>query len=344
MDNKNVSDTEQHAGTARPRLRQKKMLAPLIAILALVVATNSLYLAWFMYQENASYATSILLLKQQQIATSNKLHDNIQNIDNLEKKLQTRIKELNDNLHKALKERLYQQQDWILLKARHYLELAQVNQHWSADNKASIALLQQADTLLKDISDQRVFQVRQTIAAEISRLQATPVVDVAGLLSKLDAAQSSVATLPIQSAALNHIPNDAAPGNNASPASWRSKLRDNINMLEKLVVIKHNDEDIKPLLSPLYQAILRESIRMNLQEAQWAILQNNTTVYQHSLQQALNDINRSFDSQASQTQALIKHLQSLQQQTLNSERPSITESLTQLNQIIDSGRTGEKRP
>jgi len=320
MDNKNVSDTEQHAGTARPRLRQKKMLAPLIAILALVVATNSLYLAWFMYQENASYATSILLLKQQQIATSNKLHDNIQNIDNLEKKLQTRIKELNDNLHKALKERLYQQQDWILLKARHYLELAQVNQHWSADNKASIALLQQADTLLKDISDQRVFQVRQTIA------------------------QSSVATLPIQSAALNHIPNDAAPGNNASPASWRSKLRDNINMLEKLVVIKHNDEDIKPLLSPLYQAILRESIRMNLQEAQWAILQNNTTVYQHSLQQALNDINRSFDSQASQTQALIKHLQSLQQQTLNSERPSITESLTQLNQIIDSGRTGEKRP
>ena len=346
MDNSNAAKTgkKAEASPANQRPRQKKMLAPLVAILALVLAGNSFYLTWSMYQQNASYASNIALLKAQQNDISAQMQAAAQNWTQTEQQLQNRIKSLSNNLHSALQQRLYQKQDWLLLKARHYLELAQVNLHWSDDSKASIALLQQADTLLGEIPDQRVFPVRQTIATDISRLQAMPVVDVAGLLSQLDAAQDLVSKLTVQSALVSPASQSTTPEASASPSAWRTKLRDNISVLEKLVVIHHHDEDIKPMLSPMLQNILRESIRMNLQEAQWAVLQNNSQVYQLSLQRALTQIKRNFDLSANSAQALIKNLQALQQQKLNAEKPVISDSLQQLNQIIDSGANGDKTP
>lgn len=346
MDNKSAAKTEQKPGAAtkHQRPRRKKMLAPLVAILALVLAANSFYLTWSLYQQSTYYASSILVLKEQQSATIKQLREALQGWSASEQKMKSQVSELSKNLHTALQQRLYQNQDWIMLKARHYLELAQINWHWSRDSRASIALLQQADSLLRELSDQRIFPVRQSLATEISRLQSIPDVDIAGLLSQLDAAQATVSTLPIQTIIISPLPNGATPAETSSPSAWRAKLRENISMLEKLVIIKRNDEDIKPMLTPLHQAVLRESIRMNLQEAQWAILQSNTLVYQHSLSQALDDIARTFDNKAPGTQALIKTLQNLQQQNLSPEKPAITESLRLLNQIIDASTTGDKTP
>lgn len=112
-----------------------------------------------------------------------------------------------------------------------------------------------------------------------------------------------------------------------------------MNVLEKLVVIRRNDEDIQPLLSPLHQTLLRDSIRFNLQEAQWALLQNNSKIFQLSLAQALKEINRAFDENAVATQALIKQLQNLQQEKLETITPTLNQSLSLLNQLIESKNT-----
>ena len=48
-------------------------------------------------------------------------------------------------------------------------------------------------------------------------------------------------------------------------------------------------------MSPLYESILKESIRLNLQEAQWAILNNNPAVYQLALKQAITNLKRTFN-------------------------------------------------
>ncbi len=88
--------------------------------------------------------------------------------------LQNKIQQMNKDLQAALREHFDQKQDWLLLKARYYLELAQINAHWSDDQQVTIALLQQADALLRTIPDQQLFTVRQAIAQEITQLQVLP--------------------------------------------------------------------------------------------------------------------------------------------------------------------------
>lgn len=324
-----------------------KTTASFVPVLSLIMAgialVSGLYAAYTSQQlhqatsqQTQALNSEINELKQNQLEVKTHFAEAAQTSSQTQEKIQTQVQELSKNLHIAMQQRLYQKQDWVLLKARYYLELAQINGHWSDDQQATIALLQQADTLLATVSNHKLFTVRQAIAREITQLQALPKIDTAGLLSQLDAAQSIISNLPIKQAFNQAATVPTKSIDNDSPTTWRERFYDSMSLLEKLVVVRHHDEEINSLLSPVHQAVLRESIRLNLQEAQWAILQNNPQVYELALTQAIKDVKRTFDESAESTQALIKKLQELSQEKLATTKPVIEESLPLLNQLIES--------
>lgn len=269
-------------------------------------------------------------------ALENKLASQDDSAQQITTTLQNKVEAVTRQLKATHNQHLYQNQDWLLLKARYYLELAQINAHWSDNFNAAIALLQQADTVLKQVNAPQILELRQTIAKEINQLKTTPNTDIAGLLSQLDAAQISISNLTIQSTISESSPPENTENlKKSNPSAWRAKLEDSVNLLEKLVVVRRNDEEVKPLMSPLFESILRESIRLNLQEAQWAVLNNNAVVYQLSLKQAVMNLKRTFDEQSPPVLVLLKQLNELQQVKLTQEKPTIGLALPLLNQMID---------
>lgn len=324
----------------KPLLGGMPLLSGVVALLALLVAFYAIYSSKQSQERTQQQAqainSTIEEIKQQQSDTQNKLATVKTATKQSQTSMQNQLQAMHENLESAMQQRLFQTQDWLLLKARYYLELAQINAHWSDDQGATIGLLQQADALLRNLPDQQLFNVRQAIAQEIVQLQALPKIDVAGLLSQLDATENALDNLPIKQPLDNSQLNQAS---NKENPSWRQKFKDSIYVLEKLVVVRRNDEDIQPLLSPLHQTLLRDSIRFNLQEAQWALLHNNPKIYQLALSQALKNINRAFDENALATQTLVKQLQVLQQEKLETVRPTIDQSLALLNELIASKQT-----
>lgn len=314
--------------------------AILLAIVALVITICS---AQFNYKlqkklldKNTKLSTEIDELKQQQTNSQAQVDAKAENIQQTQASFQNKLDQLNKQLQIAMNQQFYQNQDWLLLKARYYLELAQINAHWSDNFSAAVSLLQQTDKLLEPLHAPKILEVRQAIAKEITQLKATPSVDIAGLLSQLDAAQISVSNLTIQPTSdENKSAAETKVQKTANSSAWHNRLQESVNLLKKLVVIRRDDEQIKPLMSPLFVSILRESIRLNLQEAQWAILNNDSIVYQLALKQASLNIKRTFDETAQNTQALLKQLNDLQQITIIQEKPSVELALPLLNQLID---------
>ncbi|WBV64597.1 uroporphyrinogen-III C-methyltransferase [Legionella pneumophila 130b] len=163
------------------------------------------------------------------------------------------------------------------------------------------------------------------------------VVDITGILSQLDAAQAAINNLSIQSVVdqqevLNHITKSEESGK----TGWRNRLQDSVNFLEKLVVIRRHNENIQPLISPLYESAIKENIRLNLQEAQWAILNNNPAVYQFALNQAIANLKRVFNESSQNTDVLIKQLSTLQNVKLTQEKPVVGQAIPLINQMIDN--------
>lgn len=333
--------------------RNKSLLpagALLIAIGALVTSVYTISLNQQLQNQladkNNQLATQLERLTQEQAKAQEQIDAKItaktKGIEEIRSSLQAKFDELNKQLQTAMSQRFYQNQNWQLLKARYYLELAQINAHWSKSVGATVAMLQQADQLLQQLNDPQIFDIRQAIAKDIAQLQALPKVDVAGILSELDAVQSSLNDLNIPSIA-NDETSETTTKSETTKGNipvWRLHLQDSMNLLSKLVIIRRNDENIKPLISPAFEAILKENIRLDLQEAQWAVLNSNPQVYQLVLNQALTTLKKNFNQNTQNTAALMKKITELQQVQLTQKRPEIGSGLPLLNQLIEAKTPG----
>ena len=344
MTTRNEPETISQDNRQKPKQERKKtstsfvinILLTLLLLMMIAGIFFSLYTNLQLNQEIQTLTTETTTLKQQQLDTKTALNASLEILDATQVKANQRLSVLDKSLSSALQERWLQNNDWLLLKARYYLEMGKINANWTDNIETTVALLQQADVLLSNIHDSPVFVVRQAIAQEIAQQQAIPTVDVTGLLAKLDAAQHQLNDLPIKNpfTLTKNIPNEGS--NNASLSSWHEHLQNSLRQLEKLVVIRHNNDSVEPLLAPEYQPILIESLRLNLHEAQWAVIQQHQAVYQLLLTQALEKINRSFDLNATITQSLIKQIHDLQQTSLNVKKTTQGQSLLLLNQVIES--------
>ena len=235
----------------------------------------------------------------------------------------------------AIKETHYQTQDWLLLKARYCLELAQLNAQWSHDSNSTIALLTEADNTLSRIKESATLAIRQALTKEIAASAALPKLDLAHLLSQLDAASDAITQLPLKTLVIK------APHNTSqvviNPATWQERLKLNAELIfEKLVVVRRHNADTDSLPSPLHEAVLRDNLRLQLQAAQWAVLQTNDAVYQLSLTQVISAIPQLFQTHTEATDAVLKQLQTLQGVHLTEKKPELGQALSLLNQQIES--------
>lgn len=316
------------------------ILAIIIALVALAISAYTFTLNQQLHAQlnktNTNFTDEVTLLEQKQEKTLEQANAKTKNLEEFQTQFQTKFETLNKQLQSAMSQRFYQNKDWILLKAHYYLELAQINAHWSNNSESTIALLEQADQLLKQFNEPAIFTIRQTIAKDIAQIQALPPVDIAGILSQLDAVQNSINDLSISLPGYENKPTIEESNPSSNNSSWNTRLQESMNILGKLVVIRRHDQEIKPLLSPLLEEILKEKIRLNLQEAQWAVLNHDPLVYQLVLKQAIDTLKVNFNENTANTASIIKKLTELQQMSVTQKRPTLNSALPMLNELIEN--------
>ncbi len=301
--------------------------------IAISVTIAIIYTNRYLTKQLDQAATDIQIVQQELIHLKKQT---AQDLINAEQQSKQQLANMNESLQSALHEHLYQANDWLLLKARYYLELASINGAWNDDPATSLALLKNADALLATLHQDNLTDVRRAIAQEETAwTQITPI-DMTGLLVKLAAIQTTLDTLKPETPLASSQFKQQNPVISKQPSTWREHLQHSLQQLKNLVIIRHQDDLMTPLLTPAYVMVLRESIRLNLQETHWAMLEKNQTVYQLSITQAIENIKRIFGEKNQNTMALIDELSSLQAMKLTQEKPQTSQALTLLNKIIQS--------
>lgn len=306
----------------------KKMFAIILGgfFLALVYAIASIFYwkAWTTTQTlTFNHALQTLTQKQTQSA------DHIQSLRQEQETLQEQLNNQERSLNTVIQQHSYQNYQWLILKARYFLELAQMNAYWGNNLEATDFMLQHADKLLMDIPNQRLAGVRQAIAKERAQIQATPKIDHTAILGQLNAAQTTALALLHPALSEKNSLNE-----NQALHTWSSSWKDGVKWLGSLIVIRHHPKTTM-LLNVEQATLVREEIQVSLQEAQWAVLQDNETVYQFALKQALQHAHRLLELNFTNTQELIKQLENLQVIHLAHSKPFPDKSLPLLNQVIE---------
>ena len=178
-----------------------------------------------------------------------------------------------------------ERENWLLAETGHLLRLANQRLVMGADPVAAEALLKSADTVLRGVDDPSLHAVRAAIAKEIAALRALPKVDLEGIYLRLAALIEQADKLVIF-----QLPKQAERPQPAPASDWQGRLHQGykaaLSKLSDYVIIRRRDVPMHALMDPQWEGLVRQNLRMLLEQAQIALLSDNQAVYVASLKSA----------------------------------------------------------
>lgn len=233
---------------------------------------------------------------------------------------------------RAALETLYQElsssrDDTVLAQVEQMLLIAGQQLQLSANVKAALIAMQQADDYLKRMDRASLNGLRKTIARDMDRLRALPNVDVPGINLRLDNLIASVDALPL--AQDIRLPQEAGIAVPSAPetSGWQKLLHEIWNDAKHLVRIENMQKQELPLLSPTQTFFLRENLKLRLLSARLALLARDDASFKHDLQSGQEWVMRYFDTQAADGALAAATLQKLRASDISIELPDVSASL-----------------
>ncbi len=345
------------AATAQPARGGSSAPGWIALLLALAVAGG---LAWSVREQQRNDAGVASRLQAIETAAGREVTDN--DLDQLNKRWEGQLSTALETVRtstgeldkqssqlaqtlKALQEQLAEQQTelnrysandrdaWLLAEAQYLLRLANQRLIMAGDVVAAQALLSSADTILLGLDDVRLHEVRAAVASDLAAVRAVPRVDVEGVYLRLaalveQAGKLVIFQLPKQEAEPQQLPAD----------NWQGRLRQGYQAaLEKLsnyIIIRRRDVPMQALMDPQWEGLVRQNLRMLLEQAQVSLLSGNETLYRESLERAQHWVGEFFESDEAAARAMSREITALTDVDVATQLPDISRSVQALDAVM----------
>ncbi len=222
-------------------------------------------------------------------------------------------------------------ESWLLAEVEYLLRLANQRLIMTSDVASAQALLSSADGVLRELDDVGLYPVRRAVAEDLAALRAVPRQDIEGLYLRLSALGEAAAEL-----AIFELPEAEERIEPEPPEDWQGRLRHGweaaLDKLSDYIIVRRRDAPMQALMDPQWERLVRQNLRMLLEQSQVALLSGNALLYRESLERARHWVQQFFESDAADARAIDRELAQLAGATINAEMPDISRSLEALNQ------------
>lgn len=250
-------------------------------------------------------------------------------------KLDAVRKELNESIVHVQRQLGKTRGDWLVADAEYLLGIANERLHLIGDINTTKEALEAADQRLRESGDAAAYKVREQIAKEIALLNSVAVPDIVGMYAKVESLEAQVDKLELTLAYAGKplaVPSKEAHNPAAGDDEGHSLLDSALAKLEGIVTVRRVDQSINEVLTPEEAQFIREQLRVKLEMVKIALVQHNETLFQSSLNDARNWINRHFH-QNKLRENLLAQINQLASIKISSHFPDISQSLKMLRDI-----------
>ena len=335
-----MSTTSSQAPAA-PRARAIYLLA-----LAALIACAALALAGWQWLETRSRMASLQEEVAQRLSQADSagkedrgaLKQMREQIDALQAKLganESRLAEFQGQTE-ALKT-LYQEvarsrEETTLLEVEQAITLAGQQLQLAGNVQAAIFALRAADARLARLNRPQFLPLRKAVGRDLERLQALPVVDLAGMSWQIEQALLGIDKLPLSSYGRPAIPLENTLETPVLPW-WQQAASDLWAELKGLIRIQRFDRDEAVLLAPGQEFFLRENLKLRLLNARLAMLSHDQATFRSELKAAQAILARHFVGEDKRVETLKLALRQLLTSELSIELPKLDASLAALRSL-----------
>ena len=223
------------------------------------------------------------------------------------------------------------------------LQIAEERLMLLGDVEGSQHALAQAAYQLGESGDPQLIPIRQQVEIELQQVQQITPIDLPSLVEQLDQILAQIDVLPFPTAASTPMPLPASLTSSTEETitetwSWEGLAQRIWGDLLGLIRIEKQDQALPTIVTESEQQSSRQILRLRLEQAQSALLQRETALFQGRIQHALGWLAQ-FDPNAATVLSLRQQLTELSRATLEPKLPLIGEAHRQLKQLNSESST-----
>lgn len=213
-------------------------------------------------------------------------------------------------------------QEYLLAEVEYLLRIAIQRIQAGRDVATGLSLMLSADQTLAGADDAELFPIRRALATDIAALRALPAIDRDGLYLELAAAADRIDRLSMSPIELAKAPaGEVAEGDQGL-----------MQTLSSFVTVRQRANPIDPLPTPTEAVYARQNLRLMLEQAQLALLDENSVTWQSTLERAQAWADRYFLDDSEQ-QSLMTTLARLQALPVAQDIPRVGAALAELKAL-----------
>jgi uncharacterized protein HemX len=210
----------------------------------------------------------------------------------------------------------------------YYLRLADTSATILRDIPTAIALLQRAKTQTNS-NPVHSAELLQAIDEDIQALESVQLPNFQTLAQTIANMEQEAATLPFKDEVTQKTTENQQP----AMSFWQSVWHDIASVLQYVVKVNRTDTGAVPyFLFPEQKALLREQLRVQLEQLLLAAMGYDTLLYQSKIKEIRNAVNYFFATDQEQTQKFLQQLEGLEKEVLVPTMPQANKGLLLLEQ------------
>lgn len=221
---------------------------------------------------------------------------------------------------------------WKIREAEYLLNLANLKLQLENDVDGAIVLFESADRALAEAQRDGVLYIRQTIAEEIAQLRALEPLDREGVYFRLESLAGAIAQLDM----LQSLRESIAAGRDSETESVADGgfIAAGLEFLGDVFVWRRWDERPEFELVAGQEEFVRESIRLQIEQAQLALLMRDEAMFRASLQAGLERLLSYAGAGGGSAAGLAGEFNELLLINIAPQLPVLNQSLNQVGEFL----------
>lgn len=221
-------------------------------------------------------------------------------------------------------------ESWQIAEVQYLLRLANQRLIMTGDTLSAEALLRSADNILRGLDDPDLMALRSAVASDLAAVRAVPRLDIEGLYLRLDALIRQTDAL-----VMFRLPERSSEKTEVADGNWKDRLVAGyevaLQKLSEYIVISRRDVPVETLMDPQYEGLVRQNMRMLLEQAQVAMLSGNERLFRQSLERAEGWVSQFFKSDEQAAVAMAEELRLIRDERVAVTLPDLSASLQALD-------------
>lgn len=231
--------------------------------------------------------------------------------------------------------------DWVWTEAEHLLRLANQKLQLEGDGDSALLILSTVDEMLRDSGEISVLGVRDMLAGEMLALRNMGYVDLSGLYVRLNNLMPLIDQLSLRNAMVANYNAQLTQTRDELNAGEQGFVARGLALLRSIFVWQRWDVAPEALLPPPQEAVLKQNLRLMLEQAQLGLLLGEPQVYRDSLGKGADWAANYFAIDSGAGRTLTEEMRTLEQATVSVNKPDISGSLELLRQLAESRTSPE---